>query len=501
MNELSGLPEIIKVRQHRVYYILLSFRFDEKNEMRDLLVVLPGITGSALEKNGTPVWGTSGKAVWNFARSLGASVRSLELATDDPQRDDLGDGVVATRLMPDTVIVPGFKKIDGYGRLTRFLKESFPVEEGANYFEFPYDWRRDNRVAARKLERLIGEALPQWRERSGNRRAKAILIAHSMGGLISRYYLEVLEGWRNVKALVSFGTPYRGSIKSFNYIANGYRIGTDISAMMRSLTSVYQLLPQYRCVEAGGEWIYPQECEGLPEFDGERARQAAEFHQEIARQVEAHRALPGYEKLNVIPVVGSDQETLQSAKFEANRLVASRGRPPKLDEVLAHGDGTVPAASAIPLELSQKPDIPWIPEQHASLQNAGPALAFLGSFLRMTQVETLDQLKAPAVPGIPAQRPALSLSVEDVYLAGEPVEIRAGCERTGRIDSVEAAIFAVDGSRPPVRTRLAPNGESWRTELPPMAAGTYRVIVDCTGEGPLPPPVHDVFAVFDMAAE
>lgn len=435
------------------------------------------------------MWAASPKAAWNFARSRGDSVQSLVLAAGDPQEDDLGDGVAATRLMPDIVIVPGFKKIDGYSRLTRFLKESFPLlKENANYFEFPYDWRRDNRVAARRLERLIGEALPKWRERSGNSKAKAILIAHSMGGLVARHYLEVLEGWKNVKALVTFGTPYRGSVKSFNYIANGHRIGVDLSTMLRSFTSVYQLLPQYRCVESGGNWIYPYECDGMADFDCGRAREAAAFHREIAARVEAHHALPEYRKFQVVPVVGSDQETLQSARLDAGRLVASLLRPAKLDDVLLHGDGTVPAASAIPVELSERTDIPWISQQHSSIQNSAPALAFLRDFLRMSQVETLGELRAPPVPELEQQRPALSLRVEDAYLIGDPIEIRASCERTGRITAVDATVFTADGSRPPLRVRLTPRQDQWQAELPQMSAGTYRVAVECTGEAPVPRP-------------
>src|SRR5215831_18369368 len=135
-------------------------------------------------------------------------------ATDDPALDDLGDGITATNLMPDTHIIPGLWKIDGYGELTKSVRDSFDVTEGQNYFEFPYDWRRDNRAAARRLDALIRAALPAWRDRSGNLRAKVILLAHSMGGLICRYWIEAMEGWKDCRALITFGTPYRGSLKA-----------------------------------------------------------------------------------------------------------------------------------------------------------------------------------------------------------------------------------------------------------------------------------------------
>jgi hypothetical protein len=35
-----------------------------------------------------------------------------------------------------------------------------------------------------------------------------------MGGLVARYYLEVLGGWEKCRALFTFGTPHRGSLNA-----------------------------------------------------------------------------------------------------------------------------------------------------------------------------------------------------------------------------------------------------------------------------------------------
>ena len=43
-----------------------------------------------------------------------------------------------------------------------------------------------------------------------------------MGGLVSRYYLEVLGGWRDTRRLITFGTPYRGSLNAVDFAANGF---------------------------------------------------------------------------------------------------------------------------------------------------------------------------------------------------------------------------------------------------------------------------------------
>ncbi|WP_454131014.1 esterase/lipase family protein [Kitasatospora aureofaciens] len=95
---------------------------------------------------------------------------------------------------------------------------------GANFLEFPYDWRLDNRIAARRLTETVERALHEWRQHTGNPAAKVIFLAHSMGGLVAaRYYLEALEGWRDCRALFTFGTPYRGSLNPLGFLANGYK--------------------------------------------------------------------------------------------------------------------------------------------------------------------------------------------------------------------------------------------------------------------------------------
>ena len=216
---------------------------------KDVVVILPGISGSALAKNGTEVWGTAVDTIARAIATRGDSIRSLALgAPDDPNIDDLGDGVEATHLIPDVHMIPGLWKIDGYSGLRARLQTALELELNRNLFDFPYDWRRDNRVSGRKLQCLCHSWLQNWRETSGNSDAKLVLVGHSMGGLVARYFLEVLGGWKDTRALITFGTPYRGSLNAVGYLANGYAksigpLDIDLSETLRSFTAVYQLLP------------------------------------------------------------------------------------------------------------------------------------------------------------------------------------------------------------------------------------------------------------------
>lgn len=312
-----------------------------RSRMRDVVVVLPGITGSVLRKDGHDLWAISGQAAWRALRTLGRGLDDLRLEGDDPEADRLGDGIVATRVMPDAHLVPGLVKIDGYSALLRLVTDHFEVIRGdpasdqpANLFEFPYDWRRDNRAAARALGRLVERALPRWREFSGAGDARVILLAHSMGGLVSRYWLEVLGGWRHCRALVTFGTPHRGSVSALSYLANGYKaLFVDLTEVMRHLHLPAAALHQV--VQVGGAWQRVAETDGIPGVDPGRALAALAFHREIEDAVTRNRDDPGYlrEGYRLLPVVGTRQRTFQSGVLNGGTLRASAALPAGLYRV------------------------------------------------------------------------------------------------------------------------------------------------------------------------
>ena len=191
-----------------------------RHGMGNVVVLLPGILGSVLQRDGRDVWaptpGGAIRALWTLGRSL----KDLRLDGDPPDRDDIGDGVVATRLMPDVHLVPGLWGIDGYSAIAAMITGNFDVVPGRTFLQVPYDWRRDNRVAARKLAAVALPALHE--QRKENPEAKLIILGHSMGGLVARYFLECMDGWKDTRMLITFGTPYRGSLNALNFLANGF---------------------------------------------------------------------------------------------------------------------------------------------------------------------------------------------------------------------------------------------------------------------------------------
>jgi len=456
-----------------------------KLPMGDVVVLLPGILGSVLSRDGRDLWAVSPGAAWKAIRTLGHSVDDLELHDDDPSVDDLGDGVTAPRLQPDLHLIPGLWSIDGYSQIRARIFASFDVVEGRNWFDFPYDWRRDNRVAARHLAERAPEWLRAWRQQSGNDDAKLVLVAHSMGGLVARHYLEVLDGWRDTRTLVTFGTPYRGSLNALDFLCNGFKkgigpFGVDLTRLLRSLTSVYQLLPRYPVVDSGGaELTRVADTPELPGVDRARAAAALQFHLDIDAAIDKRPA----DAYAIRPIVGILQPTYQSARLRDRSVEMIRG----YQNVDDGGDGTVPRVSATPVELSDRGEEVYAPDQHGSLQNStGPLTQLIG---------VLSARKTSTFRGATS---GFGLDIDDLFAADEPVAATITAdESSGPIDAV--VVDAATG-RSVLDAVLEADGDgAYRASWPPLPPGDYRMIVSPTDQDSDRAPAHALFMVAESS--
>ena len=473
-----------------------------KTQMGDVIVIVPGITGSILQKNGQDLWALSGEELWGLLRTRGDLGREVMLKNDDPEREVLDDGIRATGLMQDFHWLPGLEKIDGYTGLRKMITNYFEVSRG-NYCEFACDWRRDNRFTASRLRKLLETSVEEWRKSTRFQNARAIIIAHSMGGLVARYALEVLGGWRWCRALITFGTPFRGSPEALQSLAEGSRIPfLHLTEAVRSFTSVYQLLPIYEMVRTGGRYSRVAETEEIP---GVKRRQAEEalygFHRVIEAAVERNRKewVREEDGYLTLPFAGTEQPTLQSAELEGGEVKMLRSLPPQVSLLLDKGDSTVPCVSAVPIEMSGRPDWRRVAERHSSLQNHGQVLHELRDILTHTQIKgwaAVRKLNEEEVQE--TDPPALSLDLGDLYSPKDPVRLAVTLVRPReKSGGLLARIQAMGDPARDEEVQLRPKGnEEWEGELGPLREGLYRVEVRTAEGGPLAPdPVHETIAI------
>lgn len=51
------------------------------------------------------------------------------------------------------------------------------------------------------------------------------MLAHSMGGVVARYWAAMLDDERLCRTVITLGSPHRGAPKALDALANGLRVG------------------------------------------------------------------------------------------------------------------------------------------------------------------------------------------------------------------------------------------------------------------------------------
>ena len=458
----------------------------DTTQVRDVVVVVPGIMGSELvDAEKSPVWSVSAGGLVHAIRTFGRSLRKLEL--DKGIGEDCPTGektVTATALVKSLHVIPGlWSPIVGYDGLLDFLRSSrFNLVETAgksddripNLIPFPYDWRLSNRYNAKRLGKVAVPALERWRRQPGMGDAKLVLVCHSMGGLIARWFAEKEGGADLIRAMITIGTPHRGAANSLGTLVNGLEpkfgpVGLSLTDFARSLPSLYQLLPQYSCVLTDAGRV-PIATAGCAELDSGMLKDATDFHHALASD---HP--PSYP---IYKVVGIRQPTVTTARFGGGRVTLL----PEIDGKNQGGDGTVPQLAAEP-STGRGTEVHLVAGQHGHLQVAPATLDLLDGIL------TREEIIWQASPDEP-----FGVEMRELWTTVEQPSLRV-TELNDRRMSVEIQ----DEMGRPVRQPVAVR-EDGTAQLGGLSEGGYCAIVSATRKGG-PQPIMKPFVVLDPSPE
>ncbi len=250
------------------------------------VIVIPGILGSRLKdpESGKIVWGAFNRDGVNPSRSQGARLVALPMQ-QGARLAELIDGVVPDgaldkvrlNLIGLPVELGAYVKILETLGAGGYRDEQLATSGAINYgdghftcFQFSYDWRRSCAENAAALGRFIdvqrAYIKKEYAKRYGirNARIKFDIVAHSMGGLVARYYLRygsqplpvdgslpplTWAGARNVENAVLVGTPNAGAIDALKKLTNGFGIpllATYPKTVLGTMPAIYELLPRTR---------------------------------------------------------------------------------------------------------------------------------------------------------------------------------------------------------------------------------------------------------------
>ncbi|MEJ8475453.1 esterase/lipase family protein [Roseibium algae] len=376
------------------------------------LVFVPGLLGSQLCRTGpdgekTVVWGTVG-AIGVFP-SL-----ALTEGADDVEPCGLIREVSFLGLYTQDVYGPFIERLEQAG-----------YREGETLFIFDYDWRLSVFENAKRLGDFV--------EASGVGDGEFDIIAHSLGGLISRTYAHNDANAKNIKQLISAGTPWRGSVKALDLAEHGWGTANlfmgGLEGFRRTILtfpSMFELMPDYEgcCGETPSlvSRLLANRAEAwiALNWEGVNAETLPDLADVSDRQKELRRIVdePLPADIQSVLVIGLDQRTPQQFLLE---FIDGRGH---FDiQTSWQGDGTVLRDSAV---LEKRVTYPTSFSTHDEILSDTSVQDFL--------IAALANGAKSAIETVPVrQRTSILTSIGDmVELVGVAVVIDQPVYQTGR---------------------------------------------------------------------
>jgi len=289
-----------------------SFKIPERHPV----VFVPGIMGSELWLGKERIW------------------PNLKLLFKEPEflRYPGIPGIEPRGILQEVVVVPNLIKLEQYSQMGDYLVEDLGYTRGKDFFEFAYDWRQDIRLTAKQLSQFI-DALP----------VKPIkLVAHSLGTLVSRYYVERLGGKDKVDKLILMGGPHLGTPAAVSSLLFGPDVlpfglmGETLRKVISTFYTSYQILPVYACGQDqfGQSYNFMKDDGWLAPEQKSLWLAAREFKRELGLST----------SIPTTCIFGYGQKTVDRIKLHRNpeeKITQS------VYEAKTNGDGSVPENSAI----------------------------------------------------------------------------------------------------------------------------------------------------------
>jgi pimeloyl-ACP methyl ester carboxylesterase len=277
-----------------------SKAFQYEGMDRNPVIVIPGIFGSRLEDPGskTIVWGqfTGSEFLANYSA---AQLRLLSLPMEEGKAlKDLRDTVIPSgvlevvkvRFLGLSLHMNAYKDMTDGLELGGYYGVDSKQGAGRKYdtaFTFGYDWRRDLVDSAKQLHAFIQAKKKYLQKRYEevygvkDYDVKFDIVAHSMGGLVARYYLlygdadlpadgslpkVTWAGAREIGRVVIVGTPNAGYLDAFTELVQGMVFAPGVPriepATVGTWSTLYEMMPV-----AGLGMLVDEKGEPLDLFD------------------------------------------------------------------------------------------------------------------------------------------------------------------------------------------------------------------------------------------
>jgi triacylglycerol esterase/lipase EstA (alpha/beta hydrolase family) len=305
---------------------------------RNPVVIIPGITGTALDRASDSV------EVWPDVLDMIASpsdgyLDDLKLTTSTAQTVAMEPG--------DIIREEGSGDVEEkfYGNLIDLLS-ALGYEEGSKLFVAPYDWRFSVASSADEIAPVIQNAVNHSSD------GKIDIIAHSMGGLVAKEYLNATST-SFMNKLILAGVPQIGAPRVFNILNYGddldlkwydyFGLNPDkVKEISQNMPGVYDLLPSRPYIDLTGGYV--SSSAGLLDYDDTNTFMTSSTDPRnstlLSRSDSLHQFIDDKQfsiaSSSVYNIIGCNRPTI--GQFNVN--------PGEVDITAVSGDKDVPLTSA-----------------------------------------------------------------------------------------------------------------------------------------------------------
>ena len=357
---------------------------------RPIVVLLPGIMGSNLSKNGKLVW-------MNYFRFLAGELNGLKVAVND--------GVEASSLIKTS-----------YKKLADHLSESYDV------VTFAFDWRQQLNECAgifnTKVNELLGNGQP------------IKIIGHSMGGVLVRdFILQHPDTWERLNKSTGFrllflGSPLGGSFR-IPYVLYGkdpiidklskidiFNTKKDLLEIFSNFPGILSLLPLTD--DASNDFAKETTWKKISKANGDAAwpipsKKYLDSFKAYRDFINAHAK--GIDYSNAVYIAGRDKSTPSGYELDENGSLVFLST--------AAGDQSVTWDSGIPKKMMENDTVYYADVSHGALSNESSLFKAIDEILVNGYTLLLKKTR-PAIRA--AEQSFRTPQVNDFDLSAEGIE-------------------------------------------------------------------------------
>lgn len=378
---------------------------------RPVVVLLPGIMGSNLEKNEQKLW-------LNYIRAVFGGLSKLEYAEDN--------SIKATSLIKTS-----------YKKLATRLSNNYDV------LIYPFDWRRQLNDCARDFDATIKRLLQLGQPIK--------IIGHSMGGVLVRdFIINHKDTWQQLNGSKGFRLLFLGSPLGGSFRIPAVLFGQD--SIINSLATLDQFhtkkeLLEMFCQFPGILSLLPLNTEPANDFASMTTwinmRSAAGDNswplpdQKILNQFREYRdkIIAGRDQIdftNIVYIAGKDKQT-PCGYF--NDTI-----PPRTELVFLYtteGDQSVTWESGIPQQVIQRDSVYYVNVTHGGLANAPEIF------------DGIEEILEKGATGLLSKKRPVTRSAEQKVFRSTP-DTNFDFSETGLFN----AIMGVDDKQEPISSQV-----------------------------------------------